>query len=242
MSSRKEQKEQLRREREERESAAKAAERRRQMIGYGAGLALVIAAVVVGVVLLAGGDDGGSGGGNRSSDSDVLPGGGEAPQQSLDDLDQAVKAAGCEVTSKRATAREHTEDINEQIAYNTNPPTSGKHFAAPADDGAYETAPDVKELVHTLEHGRVIVWFKKTLPEEARANLEALFEEDDYHMVLVPNETDMPFDVAASVWTIDPQPNGTGRMLGCPKYGPKVFDALRTFRDEYRDNGPENVP
>jgi len=242
MASRKDQKEQLRREREEREAAAKGAQRRRQMIGYAAGAALVIAAVVVGVVLLAGGDDGGSGAGDGGASSEVLPGGGEAPAPSVDDLDQAVEDADCKVASKRATEREHTEDPAEQIAYPSNPPTSGKHFAAPADDGAYGAAPDVKELVHTLEHGRVIVWFKKSLPEEARANLQAFFEEDDYHMVLVPNETDMPFDVAASAWTIDPQPNGTGRMLGCPKYGPEVFDALRTFRDEYRDNGPENVP
>ena len=241
MASRKDQKEQLRREREEREATAKGAQRRRQMIGYAAGLALVIAAVVVGVVLLSGGDDGG-GGGNVSADSDVLPDGGEVPQQSVDDLDQAVEAAGCEVTSKRATAREHTEDPAEQIAYPSNPPTSGKHFIEPAPDGIYETSKDVKGYVHTLEHGRVIFWFKKDLPEEARANLRALVEDDDYHMVLTPNETDMPFDVAASAWTIDPQPNGTGRMLGCPKYSPKVFDALRTFRDEYRDNGPENVP
>ena len=146
------------------------------------------------------------------------------------------------MTSKRATSREHTEDLAEQITYATNPPTSGKHFAAPAEDGIYETAPDVKEYVHTLEHGRVIIWFKKDIPEEARANLRAFVEDDDYHMVLMPNETDMPFDVAASAWTIDPQPNGTGRMLGCREYSPTVFDALRTFRDEYRDNGPENVP
>jgi len=242
MASRKDQKEQLRRERIEREAAARAGERRRRMIGYGAGLALVIAALVVGVVVLSGGDGGGGGGGNRAADSNVLPDGGEAPQQSVDDLDQAVGAAGCEVTSKRATSREHTEDLAEQITYESNPPTSGKHFAAPKDDGSYETAPDVKELVHSLEHGRVVIWFKKSLPEEAQAGLQALFEEDDYHLLLAPNETDMPFDVAASVWTIDPQPNGTGRMLGCPKYSPRVFDALRTFRDEYRDNGPENVP
>jgi Protein of unknown function (DUF3105) len=240
MASRKEQKEQLRREREEREAAAKSAERRRQMIGYGAGLALVVVALVIGVVLLAGGDD--DGGGGRSADSNVLPDGGEVPSQRVEDLDKAAEAAGCEVSSSRARSRDHTEDPNEQITYPANPPTSGKHFAGPADDGAYEVAPDVKELVHTLEHGRVIVWFKESLPEEARANLQAFFDEDDYHMVLVPNETNMPFDVAATAWTIDPQPNGTGRMLGCREYSPEVFDALRTFRDEHRDNGPENVP
>ena len=242
MASRKDQKEQLRRERIEREAAARAGERRRRMIGYGAGLALVIAALVVGVVVLSGDDGGGGGGGNRAADSNVLPDGGEAPQQSVDDLDQAVGAAGCEVTSKRATSREHTEDLAEQITYESNPPTSGKHFAAPKDDGSYETAPDVKELVHSLEHARVVIWFKQSLPEEQRANLKALFDEDTYQMLIAPSETDMPFEVAASAWGAEPTPLGTGYTLGCPKYDEGVFDAIRAFKDEHRSKGPEPIP
>jgi hypothetical protein len=52
----------------------------------------------------------------------------------------------------------------------------------------------------------------------------------------------MPFDVAASAWGHDPAPLGTGFLMGCPRYGDKVFDALRTFRDEHRSNGPEPIP
>jgi len=240
MASRKEQK---RREREEREAAAKAVESRRRLIGYGAGAVLVLAAVVIALVLLAGSRGGESGGGNRSADSGLLPDGGEVPARRIEDLDEAAEAASCEVTSKRAGSREHIEDINEQVKYDSNPPTSGRHYIPPApDDGAYEDPPRVIETVHSLEHGRIVVWFKKKLPEEARASLQAFFEEDDYHMVLVPEQTNMPFDVAATAWNIDPEPNGTGRLLGCREYSPGVFDALRAFRDEHRDNGPENVP
>ncbi len=175
MASRKEQKEQLRKEREEREAAAKAAAQRKRLVGYGAGGALVLAVVVILVLVLAGGgDDGGDGVGSA-----VLPDGGSVPAAKETDLDAAVKAAGCELKNFKGTSREHTDDLAEPIEYASSPPTSGKHYVVPAEDGAYDEAPDVKQLVHTLEHGRVIIWFKRNLPKDDRANLAALFEEDE---------------------------------------------------------------
>jgi hypothetical protein len=238
MASRKEQKEQLRREREEREAAAKAAAQRKRMVGYGAGGALVVAVIVILVLVLGGGgDDGGDGVGNA-----VLPDGGSVPDQKATDLAKAAKDAGCELKSFRGTSREHTEDLAEQIQYSSSPPTSGKHYAVPAEDGAYDEAPDVKELVHTLEHGRVIIWFKRNLPKDDRANLAALFEEDTYQMVITPDPTKMKYAVAVTAWNAEPTPNGTGRLLGCPRMDDGVFDAIRLFRDEHRANGPEPVP
>ena len=61
-------------------------------------------------------------------------------------------------------------------------------------------------------------------------------------MLIVPNETRMPYAVAASAWNAEPQPLGTGRLLGCRRYSPQVFDAIRAFKDEHRSNGPEAVP
>ena len=238
MASRKEQKERLRREREEREAAARAAERRKRMIGYGAagGVIAVVAVVLLVLLVAGGGDDGGGGGGG------VLPDGGEVPEQKITDLDEAAAAAGCELESVRAKSREHTGDLAEPITYDTKPPSSGKHYEVPKDDGAYEEAPDPKELVHSLEHGRVIVWFKRNLPQSDRANLKALFDEDEYQVILTPDPTGMKYAVAATAWNADPQPNGTGRLLGCPSIKPELYDALRAFREEHRSNGPENVP
>ena len=239
MASRKEQKERLRREREEREAAAKAAERRRRMIGYGAagGVVALVAVVLVGLALAGGGDDGGGGGGG-----DVLPDGADVPAQEITDLNDAVKAAGCELKSFRATSREHSADPAERITYESKPPTSGKHFETPADDGEYESAPPVGELVHSLEHGRIIIWFKKNLPSDDRAKLKALFDEDPYQMLITPDPTRMTYAVAATAWNADPQPNGMGRLLGCRRFTPEVLDAIRTFKDEHRSNGPEPVP
>lgn len=241
MASRKDQKAELRREREEREAAAKAAERRRRLIGYGAGAAVVLAALIVaGVLLASGGDDGGGDGGGGGGD--VLPTDGKVPDQKVTDLDEAVKAAGCRLQSVQAKSRDHSDTLTEKIAYDTKPPTSGKHYEIPAEDGDYESAPNPQELVHSLEHGRVIVWFKKDLPRDERANLKALFDEDEYQMILTPDTTGMTYAVAATAWNADPQPNGTGRLLGCPRFTPGVYDAIRAFKDEHRSNGPEAVP
>jgi hypothetical protein len=43
----------------------------------------------------------------------------------------------------------------------------------------------------------------------------------------------MPFAVAATAWD---------HQLGCPTMNDKVFDAIRAFRTDYIDKGPEIVP
>jgi hypothetical protein len=238
VSHRRQQKEALRREREERERRAREERQRKRMVGFGAAGLLVVAVIVALVVVAAGG---GSGGASGEAASDVLPDGGSVPEQQEFDLAAAARAAGCRLRSSRATDRSHTRSLETRVNYPTNPPTSGRHSASPADDGAYSEAPQDEQLVHTLEHSRVVVWFKPSLSEDQRADLKAFFDEDDYQMVLVPR-SNMRYDVAASAWNRDPEPNGTGRLLLCERMTPETFDALRTFRDEHRANGPEAVP
>lgn len=198
---------------------------------------MVLVAVVVAIVVLAGG------GGGGSASADMLPDGGDYPEPAqVDEVEQAARAAGCELESHRADSREHVADLSETIDYDSKPPTSGTHYQEWADDDAYEEAPDAKELVHTMEHGRVIVWFKKSLTADRRAALKAYYDDDSYQMVLVPDETGMTYDVAATAWNRDPQPNGTGRLLGCPNYNDDVFTALESFKDNNRGIGPEPVP
>jgi hypothetical protein len=237
VSHRKQQKEALRREREARERQAREAQQRKRMVGFGAAGVLVIAAVIVLVIVAAGG----SGGGSDAAADQLLPGGGSVPKQKEFDLTAAAGAADCELRSFRAKSRQHTTSLSQRINYDSNPPTSGRHYQQPAPDGAYGEAPQDEQLVHNLEHGRVIIWFKPSLPEEQRADLKALFDEDSYQMLLVPRPN-MPYQVAASAWSRDPVPNGTGRLMTCDRMTPDVFDALRAFRDEHRSNGPEPVP
>lgn len=236
MASRKEQKEALRREREERERAAKAAERRRRLIGYGAGGGLALAAIIaIAAVLVSGG---GKGGGKSET---AFPGGGHAPGPGVTDLKAAARAANCTMRSVKATSRNHTQSLSDHVKYSTNPPTSGKHYFNPPADGVYGTAPQDEQVVHGEEHGRVIIWVKPSLPKSARANIRALFDEDSSGMLLVPRPN-MPYDVAVTAWGAVPQPLGRGYLMGCSRYSPKLFDAIRDFRDAHRGKGPEPVP
>ena len=50
---------------------------------------------------------------------------------------------------------------------------------------------------------------------------------------MFPNP-EMPYDVAITAWT---------QLAGCETYeGAATLDLLRTFRDIYRNQGPESVP
>ena len=174
MSSRKERKEALRQERERREAEARAAQQRKRMVGIGGGAVLAIAAIVILVVVATG--SGGDGGNGVQGEGNTFPSGGSVPKQEEFDISKAAAAAGCELESNRATSRDHIQDPAQKLNYRENPPTSGKHFAVPADDGLYNGAPPPDTaLVHSLEHGRVIIWVKPSLPRRtARADPRAV--------------------------------------------------------------------
>ncbi|HET9011338.1 MAG TPA: DUF3105 domain-containing protein [Gemmatimonadaceae bacterium] len=228
MSSRKDQKAELRAEREQREREAAAAEKRRRTIGYVVGGGLAAAAVIAIVVVLAAGGDGGS----SKANSGNWPKG-SVPEQKITDLAAATKAAGCQTKDPKDEGNQHLTDPNAVANYKANPPTSGTHFIDPAADGAYLTAPRKEQTVHTLEHGRVEIQFKPTVPNSVKGDLKALFDEDPYHMMIFPNQTDMPYAVAATAWD---------HQLVCPAYNDKVPDAIRAFKNQYRDRGPESAP
>jgi hypothetical protein len=239
VSHRREQKEALRRERELREQQARAAQQRKKLIGYGGAGLLAIVVVAVLILLATGGEEAGSGPGNAGN---VFPDGGSFPEQTTFDVRPAAEAAGCELRSMKGSGvNTHTTSLDDRVKYNTNPPTTGRHYEIPAEDGIYGQAPQDEQLVHTMEHGRVIIWVKPSLPEQQRADLRALVEDDSYQMVLVPRRN-MPYAVAATAWNADPAPGGTGRMLLCDEVNDKTFDALAAFRDEHRSQGPEPIP
>jgi len=235
MTSRREEKQRLREERMRREREQAEAAQRRKLFGYVAAAVLTGAAIIALIVIAVAGGGGGSGEegagkGGGTKDPSKCPDGSVPAEKKLP-LEQAAEAAGCKVEAPKNEGAEH---VDTQVTYKSNPPTSGNHNPIPADDGAYYDDPPPKEnLVHALEHGRIIVQFKPNAPEALRGNLHALFEEDKTHMILTPNETGMEYQVAATAWT---------HLLGCPEWNDDVPDAIRAFRDAYRDKGPEFVP
>jgi hypothetical protein len=224
----------------------------RRALGYAVAGGAILLALVTIVAALASLDGGGSEGaapstgadtGGRDRVHDLLPEDGSFPRpQRVGSVQEGARAGGCELESFKAGSNLHIESPDQSVRYRSDPPTSGRHHPVPADDAAYAISPDVRRIVHTLEHGRVVIWFDRDLPREARASLKAFYTDDSHHVLLVPDTTDMPYAVAATAWNRDPGRYGTGRLLGCRDYGGDTFTALAAFRDRHRDRGPELVP
>jgi hypothetical protein len=55
--------------------------------------------------------------------------------------------------------RNHIAEGVPHDPYNSEPPASGPHYATPAQAGFYDQAPADEYLVHSMEHGYVIIWY-----------------------------------------------------------------------------------
>src|SRR5260370_41524469 len=70
--------------------------------------------------------------------------------------------------------------VGTHVAYSTNPPTGGQHYDTTAHAGFYDTsnAPTDGYLVHSLEHGAVVLWYNsKVLSPEQINKLKDVFNQ-----------------------------------------------------------------
>lgn len=235
--------EQVRRERLQQEEAESAERRKRLMLGYGAAAAVVVVIAVVVIVLVAGGGGGESGtgesgggldegGAHINTNSEIGSTNGVEPDSragtvpppvKVSDLKTAAKQAGCTLQLHlKDEGHEHIPPGSPEPHYGTNPPTSGTHVEPPYQqaDGAYAEMPEPIDFVHSLEHGRLEVQYKPSLPERDQLALKGVYDTMYGASLLFPN-TKMPYEVAATTWT---------HLLGCPSYkGAITLDAIRDF-------------
>ena len=106
--------------------------------------------------------------------------------EALANISGDVAAASCDpVTNDPASgSSDHVGPGTNQadvtkIQYATVPPSSGKHFAAPAVDSpprlhGRRRAPQIETLVHNLEHGYTILWYDRSVEKEQAASFQAL--------------------------------------------------------------------
>ncbi|MGH2522183.1 MAG: DUF3105 domain-containing protein, partial [Anaerolineales bacterium] len=126
--------------------------------------------------------------------------------------------------------------------YNSDPPTSGAHYAQPANAGFYTEAPPDEHLVHSLEHGYVVIWYNcQNLTTEAceqlQANIEAVMQKagdspitHTPKLIAVPRPT-MDTELALTTW---------GRL---DKFDTFDEERILNFIRAFRDKAPEpNVP
>jgi len=212
--------------------------RRGWIAGGGAAGVVVAAGIAVAVVF------GGGGSATRSAAAPASSGV-KLPPPKITSLPAAASVAGCTLISPPASValspanRRHVAP-GTKVVYATNPPSYGPHYPTPASDGYYRpgSTPQVGNLVHALEHGRVEYQYRPGLPEAHLKELQALFNEPEGQwsggqlLLLFENTTGMRYAVAATAW---------GHVLGCKTFNARVIDALRDFRLAYTNRGPENL-
>ncbi len=229
MSSRQEEKARRRAEREAVEEQARR-EATRGVRWRLAAAGVTAVALLSAVVLLVGGRSSG-GTGNPVSAADAAP----IPGRKITGLTEAAAAASCRVSSPPIRGQEH---VSGKVEYVDNPPSSGDHNPEAALDGIYVpgTSPDPESWVHSLEHGRIVVQYRPGTSKHTIGQLETLVSEDldfgrpAYLTTLLENTTKMAPALVAVGW---------GKLLSCETMKPGVFDAVRAFRTEYTDKGPE---
>ncbi len=117
----------------------------------------------------------------------------------------------------------------EHVEYNSNPPTSGPHWAGVAGPGI-KTEPVADELVlHSMEHGAAVVWYRADLSAEEVEKIKTAFNKSSGKKIMLSRENlDTP--LALTSW---------GYLL---KLEAVDEEQIVAFIETNNDRAPEKAP
>lgn len=84
--------------------------------------------------------------------------------------------------------------------YNSNPPTSGWHYAQAAEWGSYDEPLPDEQLVHNLEHGGVNIFYKPGAVDQAVIDQLKEIQRDFPNKTVVAPRPDNPTPIALASW------------------------------------------
>jgi hypothetical protein len=73
-----------------------------------------------------------------------------------------------------------------KVRYNSNPPTSGPHFALPPAPGVYDSPLPASEFVHAEEHGHIVIVYPPHTPAADVTALKKIAKAHPDEVVLTP--------------------------------------------------------
>jgi hypothetical protein len=150
-----------------------------------------------------------------------------APNGSGDEeLAQMIRDAGGTFQTSESEGRSHVENLNAEVEYKTDPPTSGSHYFIPAVWGIYDRPINQLQSVHNLEHGGIVIQYGDDVPEADVRQIEAFYQDDPNGMLVAPLPR-LGDQIALTAWT---------HLAKLPRFDEEAFEA---FRDAYRGKGPE---
>ena len=141
---------------------------------------------------------------------------------------EGLTAAGCTDQTLPDLGTEHiADDAPEPETYNSTPPTSGPHRAAPALWGVYDSPIEPSILLHNLEHGGLVVQYGDGVPPQTRVALQESVLSDRDFMVIAPRP-ELGDKIAYTTWT---------RLVTCTGFDERVIEGVRERRN--RPPAPE---
>lgn len=151
------------------------------------------------------------------------------PAQVAFDPDTAAgKAALNTVESFPDEGQKHVEP-GEPVDYAKDFPTSGPHDPTPVGPGVYAEAQRPEQLVHSLEHGNIVIYYDQP-NSKTMQTLQGWADEftGDWDGVVVTPKPGLGKRIVLTAWT---------KQLNQTEFDPQ---AAASFIDEYRGRGPEN--
>jgi Protein of unknown function (DUF3105) len=144
----------------------------------------------------------------------------------------AASEAGCgDIETFDEVSRKHLDQGQEHGPYNSDPPTSGPHYATPADPGFYTSPLEPEQLVHNLEHGQIVIWYRPDAPQETIDQIEAVIEREppqqELALLAAPYDGVEDSSFVLTAWTAS---------QSCASVSQQIVD---DFRARFQGRGPE---
>ncbi len=113
--------------------------------------------------------------------------------------------------------------------YNSNPPTSGWMYDGVAGAGIHDQEVSDELLVHSMEHGAAVVWYKQDLPADQVDKLKNIFTGASGKKIMLPR-TNLDAPVALTSWS---------RLLKLQSVDEAI---IKRFIETNNDRAPEKAP
>jgi hypothetical protein len=148
----------------------------------------------------------------------------------------ALEAAGCTLQVADALEGKHSIADPDGVSdeWNTDPPTSGPHYAIAAIFGIYEEPLQLARLVHNLEHGGVFILYGPKVPEATVDELRAFYAANKTGTIMAPYEK-LGDEFALGAWVVHDE-GGNGYLAKCKQFDQDAADA---FLGAFQFRGPE---
>ncbi len=102
----------------------------------------------------------------------------------------------------RSQGNAHVALGTQTPAYRSDPPTSGWHTGELAPWGSHDSLQHDQQLVHNMEDGGVILWYRYGSPEDNEAHIQALEEvARGFRRIVIAPRENMSTTYTLTAWT-----------------------------------------